>query len=112
MGSMQKNKTADSLGAVQLLGVVIAILGILLTIYSGYLITAAPSGLQHRFSVNATAPNPNYQFNRSTTGFAYRSNPFASPSNILSGILLILLGIVTFKYGALKNAAESAKSGK
>ena len=108
---MQAEKPSNIWKAVQALGIVIAILGILLTVYSGYLITTVPMGLQHRFSNNVTVPgNYTYRFNRSSAGSGYRAGGSPSFGNIFSGVLMILLGLLTFKYAGLKIATSGIKT--
>jgi uncharacterized membrane protein HdeD (DUF308 family) len=104
---------------VKILGIVVLILGVALLAYSGYAMLSVPAGLQQRtFTMNATARaafnatgRAGYPINQSryaamaaTGAIGMRSD---SLSNLLSGILLALLGALMYKYAQLKETIHA-----
>ena len=109
---------------VRILGVVLAVVGVLLACLSGYSLFATPAAFQRTLAFNTASGSAPYRgnqsFNRSSFnrsqfiqsgGVAFAAQGFrvADLSNLVSGILFVLLGVLLYKYAGLKAPAPARK---
>jgi len=98
---MPGEKPGKSWKLVQAIGIIVAVLGLVYLVYSAYLLTVGPTvTVASRFiPVTSNPSSLNYGYN---PGAGCSFSPLGIYSDIFSGILMILLGIVTFLYGRTK----------
>jgi len=95
---------------VRIVGVAVIVLGAIMAIYFAYLQFSAPQfpgGFTHRFNASG-AGNGNYSYNQTRFnstrlgGAVFTGQSGQNPYRIVIGILVLLLGIATYKYSELK----------
>ncbi len=109
---------------VKILGIVVLVLGVALLGYSAYTLLAGPASYsQHAFTMNATA-RAAFNATRAAAGARLNQSRYTAIAatgaygarggmgNVLSGILLILLGALLFKYAQLKETIRLHTSKK
>jgi hypothetical protein len=101
-------KASGLWNGMKILGIVIALFGLGVGVYSGYTLTSAPQGFAgHGSFANRTATVPaNY------TGTAHFSRGLGAgvgPYGIVIGVLALLLGVVLYKYAQLQVAVAMKK---
>lgn len=98
------HKTEKGWNATKAIGILLVVVGVIVALFSVYsMLTGRSSfGMYHRgnFTRNFTSS----QFNSSLSPTFRRAGGlgFGSPDVIVIGILLVILGLVTYKYGSLK----------
>ena len=85
---------------VQAIGVIVAVLGLVYLAYSIYLLTTPTVTVASPFIPNTANPSSlNYGYNPAA---GCCTGPLGIYSDVFSGVLMILLGAVTFLYGRAK----------
>lgn len=106
------SKSSKIWGAMKIVGIVIAVLGVVVAAYSGYTLVAAPHVFTHGsggFNGTGTEGGAGFNQSRFNSGVAFRPAFGGGIYGIVIGILAILLGVVTYKYAELNIAFMSRK---
>lgn len=113
---MEKKSSAATHKAIKSIGILLAAIGVLIGVYAGFLWfssgaragTFVHRGLPGNATFNQSRFNQS-SFNSTRTGVGFAAGALSYLEGIAIGVLMLLLGIVTFKYAVLKAEVGTKK---